>query len=57
MLNKIKSRLKYFIKDYYKMVIFFIIFFLIVNYPVPYYVFTSGKIKKLSDRFEIDKKK
>ena len=54
MLNKIKSRLKYFIKDYYKMVIFFIIFFLIVNYPVPYYVFTSGGITDLSDRFEID---
>ena len=54
MLNKVKSRLKYFIKDYYKMIIFFIIFFLIVNYPVPYYVFTSGGITDLSDRFEIE---
>ena len=43
-----------FFKDYYKMIIFFIIFFLIVNYPVPYYVFTSGGITDLSDRFEIE---
>ena len=54
MLNKVKTRLKYFIKDYYKMIIFFIIFFLVVNYPVPYYVFTSGGITDLSDRFEIE---
>ena len=54
MLNKIKKRFRYFIKDYYKMIIFFIIFFLIVNYPVPYYVFTSGGITDLSDRFEIE---
>ncbi len=54
MIEKIKKRFKYFIKDYYKMIIFFIIFFLIVNYPVPYYIFTSGGITDLSDRFEIE---
>ena len=52
-MDKVKKRFKYFIKDYYKMIIFFIIFFIIVNYPVPYYVFTSGGITDLSDRFEI----
>ncbi len=53
MVKKIKDWFKYFIKDYYKMIIFLIIFFIVVNYPVPYYVFTSGGITDLSDRFEI----
>ena len=46
--------LKTFFKESYKMIIFFIIFFLVITYPVPYYVFTSGGITDLSDRFEID---
>ena len=45
---------KTFFKESYKMIIFFIIFFLVITYPVPYYVFTSGGITDLSDRFEID---
>ena len=45
---------KTFFKESYKMIIFFIIFFLIITYPVPYYVFTSGGITDLSDRFEIN---
>ena len=53
MKNKIKNRFISFFKDYYKMVIFFIILFIVVTYPVPYYVFTSGGITDLSDRFEI----
>lgn len=38
----------------YKFIIFIICFTIIVNYPVPYYVFTSGGITDLSSRFEIE---
>lgn len=54
MLKRFKKVFFNFIKDYYKMIIFLIIFFIVVNYPVPYYVFTSGGITDLSDRFEIE---
>lgn len=54
MLDKIKGFFISIIRENYKMIIFFIIFFLIINYPVPYYVFTSGGITDLSQRFEIE---
>lgn len=53
-MKKIKDFFSTFFRENYKTIIFFIIFFLIVNYPVPYYVFTSGGITDLSERFEID---
>lgn len=42
------------LRENYKTLIFFIIFLVIFNYPVPYYVFVSGGITDLSDRFEIE---
>ena len=51
MLKKVKSIIINFINDYYKMIIFLIIFCIVVNYPVPYYVFTSGGITDLSKKF------
>ena len=42
------------LKSSYKSLIFIAILFLILTYPVPYYVFTSGGITDLSERFEIE---
>lgn len=45
---------KNFFRENYKLIIFFLIFYFVINFPVPYYVFTSGGITDLSDRFIID---
>ena len=54
MFNKIYEFVKKILKLNYKEIIFVICFILIANYPVPYYVFTSGGITDLSERFEIE---
>ncbi len=41
----------------YKTLIFLLVLFLILTFPVPYYVFTSGGITDLSKRFEIEGEK
>ena len=48
--------IKNFYRENYKTVIFLILFYLIIRFPVPYYVFTSGGITDLSLRFELDSK-
>lgn len=48
------NRILSFFRESYKMIIFFAIFFLIINYKLPYYIFVSGGITDLSDRFEIE---
>lgn len=52
--NSILISISSFFRENYKTFIFFILFFIIVNFPVPYYVFTSGGITDLSSRFEIE---
>ena len=42
------------LKKSYKTIIFLICFSLILSYPVPYYIFTSGGITDLSKRFEVE---
>ena len=54
MLNKVKKSVINYFKDYYKALIFFVVFFIIITYPVPYYVFTSGGITDLSKKFFIE---
>ena len=54
MFSKIYEFIKKLFKENYKSLIFFICFFLVMNYPVPYYIFTSGGITDLSERFEVD---
>lgn len=46
--------IKNFLRENYKLIIFFLVFYFIINFPVPYYVFTSGGITDLSDRFVIE---
>lgn len=41
-------------KKSYKSIIFILCFLLVATYPVPYYIFTSGGITDMSDRFEIE---
>ncbi len=52
--TSIFEKFLWFIRENYKTLIFFIIFILIINYPLPYYVFVSGGITDLSDRFEVE---
>lgn len=52
--DKVKYGIINFFKDRYKMIIFFIILFLVIQFPVPYYVFTTGGITDLSKRFVIE---
>ena len=54
MFTKIYDKLKDILKKSYKTIIFLICFSLILSYPVPYYIFTSGGITDLSKRFEIE---
>ena len=54
MFNKIYEFIKKIFKENYKSLIFFICFLLVMSYPVPYYIFTSGGITDLSERFEIE---
>ena len=54
MFTKIYDKLKDILKKSYKTIIFLICFSLILSYPVPYYIFTSGGITDLSKRFEVE---
>ena len=46
--------IKSFFRENYKTIIFLLVFYIIIRFPVPYYVFTSGGITDLSQRFELD---
>lgn len=46
--------IKNFYRENYKTIIFLVLFYVIIRFPVPYYVFTSGGITDLSLRFELE---
>ncbi len=52
--SKLDRFINYFLNEGYQVVSFFVIFILIFTYPLPYYVFISGGITDLSNRFEIE---
>lgn len=52
--KKLLSSVLSFFRENYKMLIFFMIFYIVITFPLPYYVFTSGGITDLSKRFEIE---
>ena len=54
MFSKIYEFFKKLLKQNYKGIIFLICFVIVISYPVPYYIFTSGGITDLSKRFEIE---
>lgn len=51
---RILNGIKNFFRENYKLLVFFLVFYYVINYPVPYYVFTSGGITDLSERFVIE---
>jgi PDZ domain-containing protein len=52
--SKLEIVTDFFVKEGYSVLTFFVVFLLIFTYPLPYYVFVSGGITDLSDRFEIE---
>lgn len=54
MFNKIYVFFWNIFKKSYKSIIFILCFLLIATYPVPYYIFTSGGITDMSERFEVE---
>ena len=54
--NKIYDRIKQFIVDSYKFIIFLLILFFLLTYEFPYYIDTAGGLINLEDKIEIDEK-
>ena len=54
MLNKVYLRLKKFMKDYYKTIIFLVICYFVFTFPLPYYIYAGGGTINIEDRVVID---
>lgn len=54
MINKIYVKLKNFIKENYKQLIFLIIFYIVMTFPLPYYICVSGGTIDVNDRVVIE---
>lgn len=54
MLNKIYLRIKKFMKDYYKTIIFLIICYFVFTFPLPYYIYAGGGTININDRVIVD---
>lgn len=54
MLNKVYLRLKKFMKDYYKTIIFLVICYFVFTFPLPYYIYAGGGTINIDDRVVID---
>ncbi len=54
MFKKLYNNLLGFLRENYKFISFLIILVIVLRYPLPYYVFTSGGITDLNKRFEIE---
>lgn len=54
MLNNFYEKLKKFIKEYYKNIIFLIVFYIIFMWPVNYCIITGGGIMEIGDRIVVE---
>jgi len=54
MFNKIYSNIKNFIKENYKTLLIMIICYLVLTFPLPYYIYTSGGTININDRINIE---
>lgn len=54
MLNKVYLRIKKFMKDYYKTIIFLIICYFVFTFPLPYYIYAGGGTINIDDRVVVD---
>lgn len=54
MINKIFIKAKQIFMDNFKFIIFIIAFYFIANFPLPYYIYTTGGLIDLSDKVTIE---
>ena len=54
MFNKVYLRVKKFMKDYYKSIIFLVICYFVFTFPLPYYIYAGGGTINIDDRIEIE---
>lgn len=54
MINKIYVKFKNFIKENYKQLILLIIFYIVMTFPLPYYICTSGGTIDVNDRVIVE---
>lgn len=54
MANKVYVKVKKFIKENYKEILFLVAFYIFMTFPVPYYICVSGGTIDLGDRLEIE---
>ncbi len=54
MFNQFYEKLKSFMKNNYKTLIFGILLYFILSYPIPYYIFTGGGTININDRVVIE---
>ena len=54
MFNKVYLKIKKFMKEYYKSIIFLIVCYFVFTFPLPYYIYAGGGTINIDDRVEID---
>lgn len=53
MFNKVYLKIKKFMKEYYKSIIFLIVCYFVFTFPLPYYIYAGGGTINIDDRVEI----
>ena len=54
MFNKVYLKIKEFMKEYYRTIIFLIICYFVFTYPLPYYIYAGGGTININDRVVIN---
>lgn len=54
MFNKFYLKVKKFMKEFYKSIIFLIVCYFVFTFPLPYYIYAGGGTINIDDRIEID---
>ena len=54
MFNKVYLKIKKFMKEYYKTIIFLIICYFVFTFPLPYYIYAGGGTININDRVVIE---
>ena len=54
MFSKFYEKIKQFIKENYKTLIFFIFLYILFLYPVDYYIITGGGIMEVGSRIRVE---
>ncbi len=54
MFNNLYEKIKKFIKEYYKNIIFFVVLYIIFMWPLNYYIIVGGGIMEVGNRIEVE---